>query len=132
MLTIWGSTQKFCDGLSRRNFLKIGAFGAGLTLADMLRLRALAGTGTASSNKSAIMIYLPGGPSHMDMYDLKPDAPKEFRGEFNPLATNVPGVQICEHFPLQARMWDKLACVRPLVSVDEHSDSLLSTGYGQN
>ena len=62
-----------------------------------------------TTNKSAIMIYLPGGPSHMDMYDLKPDAPKEFRGEFKPIATNVPGVQICEHFPLQAKMWDKLA-----------------------
>ena len=59
------------------------------------------------------MIYLPGGPSHMDMYDLKPDAPTEFRGEFKPIETNVPGVQICEHFPLQAKMWDKLA-VRPL------------------
>ena len=59
------------------------------------------------------MIYLPGGPSHMDMYDLKPDAPAEFRGEFRPIDTNVPGVQICEHFPLQARMWDKLA-VHPL------------------
>ncbi len=58
------------------------------------------------------MIYLPGGPSHMDMYDLKPDAPKEFRGEFNPIQTNVTGVQICEHFPMQAKMWDKLACVR--------------------
>ena len=49
------------------------------------------------------MIYLPGGPSHMDMYDLKPDAPAEFRGEFKPIETNVPGVQICEHFPLQAK-----------------------------
>ena len=58
------------------------------------------------------MIYLPGGPSHMDMYDLKPDAPDEFRGEFKPIPTNVPGVQICEHFPLQAQMWDKLAVVR--------------------
>jgi hypothetical protein len=132
MLTIWGSRQGFCDGISRRNFLKIGAFGAGLTLAGMLRSRALAGTGTSSSNKSAIMIYLPGGPSHMDMYDLKPDAPKEFRGEFNPIDTNVPGVQICEHFPLQARMWDKLACVRSIVSVDEHSDSLVTTGYSAN
>ena len=72
-------------------------------------------------NKSAIMIYLPGGPSHMDMYDLKPDAPTEFRGEFKPIETNVPGVQICEHLPLQARMFDKLAVVRSLVSVDEHS-----------
>ncbi len=112
MLTIWGSKQGFCDGLSRRNFLKIGAFGAGLTLADMLRLRSEASVPARA--KSAIMIYLPGGPSHMDMYDLKPDAPGEFRGEFRPIATNVPGVQICEHFPLQARMWDKLACVRSL------------------
>ena len=128
MLTFWGSRQTFCDGLTRRGFLRIGAFGAGLTLAEMLRLRAAAGASSARP-KSAIMIYLPGGPSHMDMYDLKPDAPAEFRGEFKPIKTNVPGVQICEHFPLQAKMWDKLACIRSIVSVDEHSDSLVSTGY---
>jgi len=132
MLTLWGAREKFCDGISRRNFLKIGALGAGLTLADVLRLRALAGTSSTTKHKSAILIYLPGGPSHMDMYDLKPDAPKEFRGEFNPIATNVPGVQICEHFPMQAKMWDKFACIRSIVSVDEHSDSLVMTGYSQN
>jgi hypothetical protein len=130
MLTLWGKRQRFCDGISRRNFLKIGAFGAGLTLAEMLRLRARAGSG--SSSKAAIMIYLPGGPSHLDMYDLKPDAPKEFRGEFKPIATNVPGVQICELFPRQAQMWDKLACVRSIVSADEHSDSLVMTGYRES
>jgi hypothetical protein len=130
MFTLWGAKQRFCDGLSRRSFLKIGAFGAGLTLADMLRLRASAGS-SSSTPKSAIMIYLPGGPSHMDMYDLKPEAPKEFRGEFNPIQTNVPGVEICEHFPLQAKMWDKLAVIRSVVSVDEHSDSLVMTGYSQ-
>src|SRR6516164_4627905 len=130
MLTLWGDSQSFCDGISRRNFLKIGAFGAGLTLAEMLRLRAAAGTG--SSTKSAIMIYLPGGPPHLDMYDLKPDAPKEYRGEFKPIATNVPGVRICELFPKQARMWDKLAVVRSVVSVEEHSDSLVMTGYSEN
>jgi len=99
----------------------------------MLRARAIAAkvSGKAASNKAAIMIYLPGGPSHMDMYDLKPDAPKEFRGEFNPIATNVPGVQICEHMPLQAKMWDKLACVRSIVSTDEHSDSLVMTGFAE-
>ncbi len=129
MFTLWGSRQRFCDGISRRNFLQVGAFGAGLTLAGMLRARAASG---GTSGKSAIMIYLPGGPPHIDMYDLKPDAPKEFRGEFKPIATNVPGVQICEHFPLQARMWDKLAVVRSLVSVDEHSDSLVMTGYSEN
>src|SRR5712692_8694490 len=135
MLTIWGEKQRFCDGVTRRGFLKIGAFGAGLTLSEMLRLRASAGAGTSpgtNSNKSAIMIYLPGGPSHMDMYDLKPDAPKEFRGEFQPIPTNVPGVQICELFPLQARMWDKLAVIRSIVSVEEHSDSLVMTGYSEN
>src|SRR5262245_20707826 len=136
MLTIWGGKQKFCDGISRRSFLKIGAFGAGLTLADLLRARAQANgspaAGRAASNKSAIMIYLPGGPSHMDMYDLKPNAPVEYRGEFRPIHTNVPGVQICEHFPLQARMWDKLACVRSIVSVEEHSDSLVMTGFSEN
>ena len=133
MFTLLGARQRFCDGLTRRNFLQIGTFGAGLTLADMLRLRASAEGTTArrTSNKSAIMIYLPGGPSHMDMYDLKPDAPAEFRGEFRPIATNVSGVSICEHFPLQARMWDKFACIRSIVSVDEHSDSLVMTGYSQ-
>jgi hypothetical protein len=139
MLTFWGSPQRFCDGITRRSFLKIGAFGASLTLADLLRLRARAennpaqpGAAPTGSAKSAIMIYLPGGPSHMDMYDLKPEAPAEFRGEFNPIDTNVEGLQICEHFPMQAKMFDKLAVVRSIVSVDEHSDSLVMTGYSQN
>jgi uncharacterized protein (DUF1501 family) len=134
MLNFLGSKQRFCDGLNRRNFLKIGAFGAGLTLTDMLRVKAQATTTAArpTSNKAAIMIYLPGGPSHMDMYDLKPDAPMEYRGEFRPIATNVPGVQICEHMPRQARMFDKLAVIRSLVSVGEHSDSECMTGYSEN
>jgi hypothetical protein len=138
MFTIWGQQQGFCDGVNRRNFLKIGAFGAGLTLAEMLRQRASATASTTPAGrpaptrqKSAIMIYLPGGPSHMDMYDLKPDAPAEFRGEFHPIQTNVPGVQICEHFPRQAQMWDKFACIRSIVSTDEHSDSLVMTGKSQ-
>ncbi len=134
MLRFLGSSRKFCDGATRRDFLQIGAFGAGLTLADMLRLKTASAAATnkkqaSRSQKSAIMIYLPGGPSHMDMYDLKPEAPVEFKGEFNPIKTNVTGVEICEHFPMQAKMWDKLSCVRSIVSVDEHSDSLVMTGY---
>ncbi len=131
MLTFWGKKNRFCDGVDRRDFLRIGAFGAGLTLAEMLRLRAL-GASTTSRPKSAIMIYLPGGPSHMDMYDPKPDAPKEYKGEFNPIDTNVPGIRISEHMPMQAAMMDKLAIVRSLVSVDEHSDSLVMTGFSEN
>jgi hypothetical protein len=130
MLTFWGKTNQFCDGVDRRSFLKIGAFGAGLTLADMLRLRAQANqTGQPTRQKSVIMVYLGGGPSHMDMWDLKPDAPSEFRGDFRPIQTNVPGVQISEHFPLQARMWHRLAAVRSIVSVNEHSDAMVMTGH---
>jgi hypothetical protein len=127
MFTLLGARQRFCDGMTRRNFLRIGAFGAGLTLADMLRLRVAAADG--KSSKAAIMIQLGGGPSHLDMYDLKPAAPVEYRGEFKPIRTNVAGVQICEYFPLQARMWDKLAVIRSLVGGDEHSDSQTHTGY---
>jgi hypothetical protein len=133
VFTFWGSSQRFCDGLSRRNFLRVGAFGAGLTLADQLRAKAGTGAPRATQSlslpKAAIMVYLPGGPSHIDTYDPKPDAPAEFRGEFKPIATSVPGVQLCEYFPMQARMMDKLAVVRSLVANDEHSDSYVMTGY---
>lgn len=133
MLTIWGKAQRFCDGISRRDFVQVGALGASLTMADIMRQRAMGAVKASGSKaKAAILIYLPGGPSHMDMYDLKPEDPKEFRGEFNPIATNVPGIQISEHFPMQAKMFDKLAVVRSLVSVDEHSDSLVMTGYSEN
>ena len=131
MFPFLGAAHRFCDGLSRRNFLQVGAFGAGLTLADALRAHGATkkADGRSKAFKSAVFVYLPGGPSHLDMWDLKPNAPVEFRGEFKPIDTNVAGVQICEHFPLQAKMWDKLAVVRSLTSVDEHSDSLVLTGY---
>jgi hypothetical protein len=111
----------------------------GLTLADVLRLRAGAATtsetaiasggGRSASAKSVIMIYLPGGPTHLDMYDMKPDAPVEFRGELHPIRTNVPGIEICELMPRQAKIMDKLAIVRGLTFVDQHSAHMVMTGF---
>src|SRR5580698_1089981 len=116
MLTILGTgQQKLCNGLSRRAFLNVGALGmGGLTWANLLRLQARGGEKTTPRAKSVIMIYLYGGPSHLDMYDLKPDAPVEFRGEFKPIRTNVPGMDLCELMPFQARIADKLAIIRNL------------------
>ena len=91
MLRIEGqSTARFCDGASRRDFLQVGALGlGGMTLPQLLQ--AEAAKGVRRSHKAVIMVYLTGGPPHQDMFDLKPDAPKEIRGEFKPIATNVPG-----------------------------------------
>ena len=131
MLTIWGNRQPFCDGISRRNFLRIGAFGAGLSLSGLLRARAASGS---SSSKSAIMIYLPGGPPHQDMWDLKPDAPEGIRGEFKPIATTTPGIQICEHLPLLARRSRLWSLCRSLThSSNDHSAShhIMLTGQSK-
>ena len=98
--------QRFCDGLTRRDALQVGAMSVGgLTLADLLRSEAQADTG--SSHKALINIHLAGGPSHQDMFDLKPEAPREFRGEFEPIPTNVSGSDICEHMPMLAQAADK-------------------------
>jgi hypothetical protein len=113
MLDFIGRGQRTCDGVSRRTFLKVGALAVGgLSLPGLLRRRAAAAPGTSPSRKSVILIWLAGGPSHIDMYDLKPNAPAEFRGEFRPIATNVTGIQVSEHLPRQARVMDKLAVVR--------------------
>jgi hypothetical protein len=102
MLTILGAQQRFCDGVSRRNFLKIGALSmGGLALPQILQAEAL--SGVRRSHKAVIMVFLPGGPSHQDMFDLKMDAPSEIRGEFKPISTSVPGIQICEHLPQLAK-----------------------------
>src|SRR5207237_2677796 len=111
------SHGKLCNGLSRRDFLTIGALGvAGLGWGDLLKLQAQ--MPTRSTPKSVIMVYLFGGPSHMDTYDLKPNAPAEYRGEFRPTRTNVPGLDVCEHLPRLARLADRFALVRSL-----HHDS---------
>src|SRR6266571_4822332 len=129
MLTIYGQRHRFCDGISRRNFLKIGALGlGGLALPQLLQAETQAGIG--KSHKAIIMIYLPGGPPHQDMFDLKLDAPSEIRGEFKPIKTNVPGIQICEHLPRMAAMMDKLVPIRSIVGmIDEHTDFHCMTGH---
>jgi hypothetical protein len=120
---------RMCDGLSRRDFLRVGALGAGgLTLADLLRLKAQGAIRPDAAHKALIMVYLPGGPSHIDMYDLKPDAPVEYRGDFKPIQTNVPGIQVCELMPLHAKIADKFAIVRGLKTQGNHDPTELLTG----
>src|SRR5262245_37260704 len=117
MPTSRARTYPASAGLNRREFLRVGALGlGGLTLADLLRLEARGSS--APRPKSVIYIVLGGGPSHIDSYDLKPDAPAEYRGPFRPIPTRVPGVRICELMPLQARMMDRLALLRGIRSVE--------------
>ena len=127
-----GGTRQYCDGLSRRSMLKIGALTiGGITLPSLLQAEEAAGI--RSSHKAIINIHLNGGPSHQDMFDLKPNAPREFRGEFNPISTNVPGIEICEHMPLLAQMADKYAIIRSVVGMfDDHSNFHTQTGYNRN
>lgn len=115
MLTMLGSRRRCCDGLTRRETLKIGALSAlgGLGLADFLRAEAL-GEVVPGKAKNVIVLYLLGGAATQDMFDLKPEAPAEVRGEFRPIATSAPGVQICEHLPQMARWMHKAAIVRSL------------------
>lgn len=129
MLKILGSGSRFCDGLTRRSFLQIGALGmGGLALPDLLRAEAANGGG--NPRKGIIMILLPGGPSHIDMYDLKPEAPTEIRGEFKPIATNVPGIEISELMPRMAANMDKLAVIRSLVGArNDHNIHQCVTGW---
>ena len=101
--------------LHRRGFLQAGMLGrGGLSLPNLLRAEAAAGI--KSSTKSVIFIYLVGGPPHQDMFDLKPDAPKEIAGPWKPIATNVTGIKICEAFPQLARLMDKMTIIRSLVA----------------
>ena len=116
MLSILGRKSLCCDGVSRRGFLKIGglSFGAGgFTLADLMR--AEAASGKSQSHKAVINVFLGGGPPHQDMWEIKTEAPSEVRGEFKPIKTNVPGIEICEVFPRLAAKMDKAAVIRSVV-----------------
>jgi hypothetical protein len=109
MLRITAGNRRLCDGLNRREVLRVGgAAWVGLSLPGLLRAAAKAG----AKAKSLIVFFLEGGPAHQDLWDMKPDAPAEIRGEFRPIATTVPGLQFCEHLPMLARQAHHLALVR--------------------
>jgi Protein of unknown function (DUF1501) len=134
MLTLRGPNRECRQGISRRDVLRVGALGLGsLTLAEVLRLREASAAGQPSRGrgKSVIWIWLRGGPSHIDSWDMKPGAPAEVRGEFRPIPTNVPGIEICEHLPLQATMMDRLAIIRGIKANDlgDHTPHYILTGF---
>jgi len=122
MLSINGHNRRLCDGFTRRDMLQIGGLGAlGVALPDVLRRQAAAQEAPASTARATpgkaqacILIYLFGGPSQIDTFDMKPDAASDFRGEFKPIDTVTPGVRICEHLPLLAQQTDKFAIVRSM------------------
>jgi hypothetical protein len=116
MLSIFGQKNRYCDGITRRNFIRVGALGLGagaFTLADLFR--AEAGADIRSSHKSVINIFLGGGPPHQDTWEIKTEAPVDIRGEFKPIATRVNGIQICEVFPRIAALMDRFVAIRSVV-----------------
>jgi hypothetical protein len=127
----WGSEHRNCEGASRRNFLKVGTLSAiGLSLPELIRQReAAAADGKKPANM--IFIWLDGGPSHLETFDLKPDAPSEVRGEFKPIETNVSGIRICEHLPKTAQVMDHFTILRSVTHQDSNhgaGNHLMTTG----
>jgi hypothetical protein len=127
MFIPFGSPRKTCDGITRRQALRIGASGliGGLSLPWLLKAQAEASTSRPAPAQACIFIFLEGGPSHIDMWDLKPDAPAEIRGPFRPIRTNVTGTMISEHLPLCSRITDKFTILRS----HSHNDNGHNTGY---
>ena len=129
MLTITGQKYKFCDGVTRRSFLKIGGLTmGGLSLPQILQAEEK--QGTKRSHKAIINIFLPGGPPHQDMWDMKPNAPKEIRGELKEIPTNIPGTRICELFPRMAKMMDKFTVIRSMVGATGGGGGEVGVGWG--
>jgi hypothetical protein len=128
MLTISGPKARYCDGVSRRGFLRIGALGVGagaLTLADLFRIEAQAGTRPGTRHKSVINVFLGGGPPHQDMWEIKTEAPEGIRGEFKPINTNVTGMQIGEVFKGIAARMDKCVVIRSMVGAPDRHDAIM-------
>src|SRR6476661_3061318 len=134
MLKITGNGSiTTCDGITRRDFLQIGALGAiGLTLSKYAALQAMGAVARGNDEKSVIMIFNLGAPSQLDTFDLKPDAPREIRGPFKPIKTNNPDIQISEIFPLHAKLADKFSLVRTCyhtaAAVHDTGHQMMQTG----
>src|SRR3954470_5882410 len=132
MLTFFnGGSEPFCDGISRRSFLRAGGLAlGGLTLSDLLRLKAQGAVAAPRRGKSVIMICLGGGPSHVDTYNMKPEAPSEIRGEFHPIKSNVAGMDLSEMLPRQAKIADKFSVVRSATWQEpDHQRIEIFTGF---
>jgi hypothetical protein len=132
MLSIVGKGTTMCDGLTRREFLRVGGLSlfGGMTWPRLLRAVASPAVRKPGTARSVILFNLLGGPSHQDMFDMKPDAPSEIRGEFRPIQTSLPGLQICEHLPNTAR-WMHRACVIRTVThtYNAHNPLAMMTGF---
>src|SRR5438552_1326584 len=125
--------SRTCDGVSRRDVLKVGMLGVlgGLSMTDLFMLQARAGQAGVEA-ESVVLIWMGGGPSHIDTWDPKPEAPTEIRGLFNPIATNVPGIRICEHLPRTAKIMDKVALIRSVTTNEaahERGTHYMLTGF---
>lgn len=134
MLNFLGSNFRNCDGIRRREMLRIGSFAIGstaaFTMSDILRAESQSPSQQRSPHKSVINIFLGGGPPHQDMWDIKTEAPREIRGEFDPIATNVPGIEICEVFHRLAKHMDKCVVIRSVVgSSGEHDGYQCLSGW---
>jgi len=133
MLSFLGRGVRLCDGISRRELLRVGGLAfTGLMWSDLLRVRAAKTGGTFGKARACIVIFNYGGPSHLDLWDLKPDAPREIRGEFKPVATRVPGLAITEHLPRLGKLADQYALIRSVNHRDnDHAIGayLALTGY---
>ncbi len=131
MLTFHGESQRFCDRFARREFFRIGGLAiGGLTLPSLLQAERAAGG--RATGKSIINIYLPGGPTHLDTFDLKPTAPREIRGEFMPIATTVPGMEICELMPKLAQIGDQFSVIRTISGLrEEHAPHQSDSGWSE-
>ena len=131
MLNFTGPGNRWCDGLTRRNLLTVGGLGlGGASLAGILRAEDSQPRASGTRRRGVIMILLPGGPTHLDTFDLKPEAPTEIRGELNPIATSVPGASICELLPRTARLMDRMAIIRTLTGArNDHNIHQCITGW---